>query len=95
MQQSTRCDEQKADTKNEGDSDACGTHLGFLCSFIYDSRSWAGAGYVQGNVGGLFVFQPGCSGSGAEKAKRLLRSVVGMLPPVDGSVEFLEPPNHG
>jgi hypothetical protein len=65
------------------------------CSFIYDSRSWAGAGYVQGKIGGLFVFQPGCSGSGAEKAKRLLRSVVATLPPVDGSAEFLEPPNHG
>jgi hypothetical protein len=28
-------------------------------------------------------------------AKRLLRSVVAMLPPVDGSAEFLDPPNHG
>jgi hypothetical protein len=65
------------------------------CSFIYDSRSWAGAGYEQGTVGGLFVFQPGCTGAGAENAKRLLRSVVATLPPVDGSADFLEPPHHG
>jgi hypothetical protein len=64
------------------------------CSFIYDSRSWAGAGYIQGNVGGLFVFQPGCTGLGADNAKRLLRSVVAMLPPVDGSADFLKPPHH-
>jgi hypothetical protein len=64
------------------------------CSFIYDSRPWAGASYVQGKVGGLFVFQPGCSGSGADNAKQLFRSVIAMLPPVQGSAEFLEPPNH-
>ena len=64
------------------------------CNFIYDSRSWAGASYVQGKVGGLFIFQPGCRGEGANDAKRLLRSAVAMLPPVDGSAEFLEPPHH-
>jgi hypothetical protein len=64
------------------------------CSFTNDSRSWAGVSFVQGNVGGLFLFQPGCSGPGADNAKHLVRSVIAMLPSVDGSTGFLEPPHH-
>ena len=60
------------------------------CSYISDSRSWAGVDYAQGKVGGVFIFQPGCTGDGAESARHLLREVVAALPSVAGATEFVE-----
>ena len=60
------------------------------CSFIFDLRPWGGVAYVQGRVGGEFIFQSGCTGAGADRAQRLLRSVEPLLPTVEGSADFIE-----
>ncbi|WCP11937.1 hypothetical protein sphantq_00332 [Sphingobium sp. AntQ-1] len=60
------------------------------CSFTFDSRSWNSVGFSRGKAAGAFIFQPDCEGLGADKAKHLLRSVVAALPPVEGSMAFLE-----
>lgn len=60
------------------------------CGYVFDSRPWNGVWYSQGKLGGTFMFQPNCDGAGADEVRSLLRSVIGELPQVEGSYEFLK-----
>lgn len=60
------------------------------CGVTFDSRPWNSVGFSRGKAVGAFIFQEDCEGLGADKAKHLLRSVVAALPPVEGSMAFLE-----
>jgi hypothetical protein len=65
------------------------------CGFTTDSRPWSVVGFLREKEGGEFLFQPGCHSAGGSRAKRLLRSVVAALPPVEGSAEFTAGPPAG
>lgn len=59
------------------------------CGYVFDGSAWSGVGFERGPLYGGFLFQSGCDGDGADKAKRLLSSIIAALPPIDGSADFL------
>ena len=59
------------------------------CDYIFDDGVWSGAEFIRGKRYASFIFESGCKGDGADKARRLIGAIVANLPPAERSADFL------